>query len=247
MKTIAIVQARMGSQRLPGKVLRPLCGQSMIGHVLERAASAQRLDDVWLATSLNPENDALAAEVRRLGFYCFRGSEDDVLARYQGAAEASGADVIVRITGDCPLYDPALCDAMLEQFHQALQEKPSADFMSNVSERHFPRGLDTEIFTAEALARNYREAKLPEEREHVTLHIHRHPEKFRILSFKNEIDLSRFRWTVDTIEDWHFVEAVYKSLWRNRPLMSTADILALLERRPDIVALNAEVQQKPIA
>lgn len=244
MKTIAIIQARMGSQRLTGKVLRPLCGLSMIGHVLQRAASVKRIDEVWLATSTNPENDALAAEVERLGYQCFRGSEEDVLARYQGTVQAAGADVIVRITGDCPLYDPVVCDAMLERFHAALQEDPPADFMSSVFERRFPRGLDTEIFTARALARNFNEAHLPNEREHVTPHFYHHPEKFRALSWVNDADLSRFRWTVDTPEDWEFVETVYNSLWRPDHLITTAEVLALLEQRPELAALNANVEQK---
>ncbi|GEP42478.1 cytidylyltransferase domain-containing protein [Brevifollis gellanilyticus] len=244
MKTICIIQARMGSQRLTGKVLRHLCGQSMIAHVLERVASVKHVDEVWLATSTNPENDALEAEVKRLGYHCFRGSEDDVLARYHGTIQAAKADVIVRVTGDCPLYDPIVCDAMLERFHAALQTDSPPDFMSSVFERRFPRGLDTEIFTAKALERNFNEAHLPNEREHVTPHFYHHPEKFRAMSWVNDVDLSHFRWTVDTPEDWEFVEIVYNILWKPGHLITTQEVLTLLKQRPELAALNANVEQK---
>lgn len=244
MKTVAIIQARMGSQRLAGKVLRTLCGKSMLAHVLERVSAAKRLDEVWLATSVNPQNDELALHVEALGYPCFRGSEEDVLARYHGAAQAAQADVIVRITSDCPLYDPLVCDRMLERFHAALGENPPADFMSSVFERRFPRGLDTEIFTFAALDRNFREALLPNEREHVTPHFYHHPEKFRALSWVNEEDLSLFRWTVDTPEDWQFIETVYEKLWRPGHVITTQEVVALLAQFPELAAVNAEVEQK---
>ena len=244
MKTVAIIQARLGSQRLSGKVLRELCGRSMIAHVLERVQQAKRLDEVWLATSTNTENDALEAEVTRLGFPCFRGSEEDVLARYHGAALAAGADVIARITSDCPMYDPMVLDRMLERFHEGMQESPPADFMSSVFERRFPRGLDTELFTFPALERIFKEATLPNEREHVTPHFYHHPEKFRGLSWVGEKDFSAYRWTVDTPEDWEFVQTVYQALWRPDRLFTTENVLELLEQRPELAAMNAHVEQK---
>lgn len=244
MKTAAIIQARMGSQRLSGKVLRLLQGRSMIAHVMERVAAAPHVDEVWLATSTNPENDALEAEVARLGHPCFRGSEDDVLARYHGAAKAAGADVIVRVTSDCPLYDPVVLGRMLERFAQALQETPPVDFMSSVFQRRFPRGLDTEIFTFAALDRNFREADKPNEREHVTPHFYHNPDKFRGLSWVGEQDLSHYRWTVDTLEDWEFIQIIYDTLWRPGHLITTEEVLDLLKQRPQLAEMNANVEQK---
>ena len=240
MKTIAIIQARMGSTRLPGKVLKPLAGDTVLGHVVRRVREAKRLKGICIATTLSPADDPIVAEAARLGASCWRGSENDVLGRYLGAAQALGAGVIVRVTSDCPLFDGALLDKMLAEFSAT----NGLDYFSNVQDRRFPRGLDAEIFTVAALTLAHRKAKEPQEREHVTPYIYQHPEQFRLGSFVSKVDLSDHRWTLDTQEDWRFVEAVYAALG---PRFNTADVLNLLNARPELATLNAHVEQKKLA
>lgn len=244
MKTVAIIQARMGATRLPGKVLRSLCGQSVLGHVAARVRVARRLDEVVVATSGAARDDAVAVEGARLGVSCFRGSEEDVLARYYGAAEASGAQAVVRATADCPLFDGSLLDRMLAVFGEANRDGTTVDYLSNVLRRTYPRGLDVEIFTFAALERAHHEATQPFEREHVTPYFYQHPDRFRLRSFEGTVDLSGHRWTLDTPEDWAFTEAVYATLYRPGAVFTTEDVLRLLCERPELRDLNAYVEQK---
>ncbi len=240
MRTIAIIQARMGSTRLPGKVLKPLAGDTVLGHVVRRARQAKRLDGICIATTDSPADEPIVREAARLGTLCWRGSEQDVLDRYFGAAQASGAEVIVRITSDCPLFDGAVLDEMLGIFHST----PGLDYLSNVQVRRFPRGLDAEIFNFAGLARAHREAVKPYEREHVTPYFYQHPELFRLFSFEGKTDLSMHRWTLDTPEDWQFVEAVFAALG---PRFTTPDVVNLLNARPELAKLNAHVEQKKLS
>jgi spore coat polysaccharide biosynthesis protein SpsF len=240
MKTIAIIQARMGSTRLPGKVLKQLAGDTVLGHVVRRVRLAKRLDGICIATTISPTDEPIVAEAARLGVSCWRGSEQDVLDRYFGAAQATGAEVIVRVTSDCPLFDGALLDDLLAAF-QAIRR---LDYLSNVQVRCYPRGLDAEIFTFAALTRAHREATQPHEREHVTPYFYQHPELFRLHSFEGREDWSAHRWTLDTPEDWQFVEAVYAALGAD---FTTADVLKLLKARPELAKLNAHVEQKKLA
>lgn len=241
MKTVAIIQARMGSTRLPGKVLRQLCGQSVLAHVVARVKSAQCLGGVMVATTTSSADDAVVAECHRLNIPFFRGSEENVLARYFGAAKLAGAETIVRVTSDCPLFDGTLLDEMLAAFDDA-----HVDYLSNTLKRTFPRGLDAEIFTFAALERANREAVKPPEREHVTPFLYQHPELFRLRSFEDETDLSAHRWTLDTPEDWQLIEALYQALYRPDRIFSTQDVLKLLKERPELAMLNAHVEQKTI-
>lgn len=239
MKTIAIIQARMGSTRLPGKVLKHLAGDTVLGHVVRRVRLAKRLDGICIATTESPADEPIVAEAARLGVGCWRGSEQDVLDRYFGAAQASGADVIVRVTSDCPLFDGALLDEMLAAF-PAIR---GLDYLSNVQVRCYPRGLDAEIFTFAALTRAHREATRQHEREHVTPYFYQHPELFRVNTFLGTEDLSAHRWTLDTPEDWQFVEAVHAALGAD---FTTADVLKLLKAKPELAKLNAHVEQKKL-
>ncbi len=239
MKTIAIIQARIGSTRLPGKVLKSLAGDTVLGHVVRRVHEAKRLDGLCIATTDSPADEPIVSESARLGVSCWRGSEQDVLDRYFGAARASGAEVIVRVTSDCPLFDGALLDEMLAAFHAT----PGFDYLSNVQARRFPRGLDAEIFTFTALTRAHREATRQHEREHVTPYFYQHPEVFRLYSFVGKEDWSAHRWTLDTPEDWQFVEAVYAALGAR---FTTVDVLNLLKARPELAKLNAHVEQKKL-
>lgn len=206
-----------------------------------RVKSARRLDGVIIATTDSPADDAVVAECRKLDVPLFRGSEDDVLARYFGAALACGTEAIVRVTSDCPLFDGALLHEMIEVFHGA-----NVDYLSNALKQTFPRGLDAEIFTLAALERANREAVKSCEREHVTPYFYEHPELFRLRSFESGVDLSAHRWTLDTPEDWELIKAIYDALSPGGRIFSTADVLNLLNDRPELARLNAHVEQKKL-
>lgn len=243
MKVVAIIQARMGSTRLPGKVLRDLCGRSVLAHVIERVRSCKLIDQVVVATTNAQADDLIVAETSYCGAHYFRGSEDDVLERYFLAAKAASASVVIRITSDCPLLDPALLCDMIKSFEAA----GNLDYMSNTQERRYPRGLDVEIFTFLALEAAYWQAEKLYEREHVTPFIYQHPELFRIGSYAAGEDNSRHRWTLDTADDWALIEAIYNELYRDGvPPFTTAEVLQLLQRRPELATLNAHVEQKKL-
>jgi spore coat polysaccharide biosynthesis protein SpsF (cytidylyltransferase family) len=235
-RTVAIIQARVGSRRLPGKVLAPIGGRSMLERVVERVLSATRLDGAVVATSEDPRDDAVEAICRRRGFACFRGSESDVLSRYVGAATLHEADPIVRITADCPLIDPEVIDRVVDAFRGT---GLPCDYASNINPPTFPHGLDTEILSAETLRRADREARWQSEREHVTLYVRNHPERFRSVNVTHAPDLSGRRWVVDEATDLEFVRAVYERMG-DRPF-GMADVLALLQREPELASLNAGI------
>jgi len=244
MKTIAIIQARMGATRLPGKVLRQLCGRSVLARVIARVRVARLLAGVMVATTESPGDDAVAAECAKLGVPCFRGSEQDVLSRYFGAAQSGGAEAVARVTADCPLFDGALLDRMLTEFEEANRSTVTVDYLSNIVKRTFPRGLDVEVFTFAALERAHVEATQPHEREHVTPYFYQHPELFRLRSFEGDADYSAHRWTLDTPEDWRLIEEIYRALHHEARLFTTEDVLKLLKQQPELTKLNADVEQK---
>ena len=234
----------MGSTRLPGKVLRMLEGSSVLAHVIARVSGCPRVDRVVVATTDQPGDDAVALESRAWSADVFRGSEDDVLSRYYGAARATSADVVVRVTSDCPLFDGSLLTRMLAEFFGAAGAQDQADYLSNTLIRSYPRGLDTEIFTFDALARAHREAGKLYQREHVTPYIWQNPQLFRLRNFAGEQDLSHHRWTLDTEADWTLIQAVYSALGQEGRSFSTDDVLRLLTSRPELVRINADVPQK---
>lgn len=219
---VAILQARMTSSRLPGKVMKPILGMPMIGRQIERLNRCDSLDRIVVATSKDPSDDGLAAYCEGLGVRVFRGSLDDVLGRFAGAAIASGAAHVVRLTADCPLADPQVIDACVWRHIET-----GADYTSNTVERSYPDGLDVEVMTAAALKTMHREARDPYEREHVTPFLYRHPERFRIAQLVQSAPLADRRWTVDTAEDFEFVSRVYYMLYPTNPRFEQADILAL--------------------
>jgi spore coat polysaccharide biosynthesis protein SpsF len=241
MTVAVIIQARMRSTRLPGKVMLSLPGGTVLSHVASRAAQAKNVDIVAIATSILPDDDIIAEEGHRLGFPVYRGSEIDVLSRYAMANRVINADTVVRITSDCPLIDTDVIDAMLNRFTSS---QGTFDYMSNCIQRTFPRGLDVEIMTASALAIADAEASAPHEREHVTPFIYLRPERFRIGSFQQSRNLSHLRWTLDTTEDWAMISEVYRLLNAQGLPINTKNVLRLLETRPDLAALNADVEQK---
>lgn len=240
MKTIVIIQARMGSSRLPGKVLLRLGAETVLANVVHRTQRAGLVDEVVVATSEADRDAVIADECQRLQVRCFRGSEHDVLDRYYRTAVATGAEAIVRVTADCPLIDPELVDEAIRIFL-----KENADYCSNSLPRHYPRGLDTEVFSARALTQAWSEAQEPYQREHVTPYLYEHPEMFRIASAAGAVDYSQYRWTLDTPEDLELLRAVFQNL----PHAATChwtEVLALMDAQPQLAELNAGVLQKEL-
>ncbi len=240
MNVVAILQARMGSSRLPGKVLADLAGRTMLARVVRRARRATLIDQVVVATSVGPGDDPIVEECDRLSVACFRGSERDVLGRFHRAAIAFSADAAVRITADCPLIDPVVADAVIRAFLDA-----GPDYASNTLRRTYPRGLDTEVIAASALARAWRDARHPYERTHVTPYIYQHPEQFRLLAVTGPEDLSGGRWTVDSQEDLEFVRTVYRRMPGDDEF-SWRDVCRLLADEPTLSAINRNVRQKEL-
>lgn len=240
MTLIAIVQARMGSSRLPGKALKDIQGRSMLARVVRRAQRSSLIDRLIVATTDKEADDAIASECKILGVSVFRGSEDDVLDRYYQAAKAFSAEAVVRITSDCPLIDPDVIDRVVRVF---LDNRP--DYASNTIENTYPRGLDVEVFTFSALEKAWRNASLDFERVHVTPYIYLHPELFRKLSVTAEKNLSFYRWTVDTAEDLALVRAVYEKMGGDDHF-SWRDVLDLFEREPGLAELNRHIRQKSL-
>jgi spore coat polysaccharide biosynthesis protein SpsF len=239
LKVVAIIQARMGSSRLPGKVLKDLDGETVLSRVVRRVERANLIDEVLVATTDQTPDDAIVEECNLCSVRVFRGNEDDVLDRYFRAAQLNKADVVVRITSDCPLIDPEITEETVRAF---LSQE--ADYASNALERTYPRGLDTEVMTLQALQRAWSAADQPYQRAHVTPYIYEHPDEFKIVTVTGDSDFSRHRWTLDTPEDLEFIRAVYARL-RGRDFR-WHDVLQVLEREPALIALNRDVAQKPL-
>jgi spore coat polysaccharide biosynthesis protein SpsF len=241
MTTAIIVQARMTSTRLPGKVLKPVLGKPLLTYQIERLQRVTRADAIAIATTTNATDDPIVELSAALGVGCFKGSEQDVLSRYFGAAQATAADVVVRVTSDCPLIDPQIIDEVIGHY---LTHCDRYDYVSNSIQRTYPRGLDTEVFSVGVLEQAHREATAPPEREHVTPFIYNHPERYAIGHVTYPQDLSHHRWTVDTPEDFELIRRMLEELYPHKPDFSLQDCLTVIEQHPDWPAINAHVEQK---
>ncbi|PIR82452.1 acylneuraminate cytidylyltransferase [Candidatus Kaiserbacteria bacterium CG10_big_fil_rev_8_21_14_0_10_59_10] len=237
----AIIQARMSSTRLPGKVLLPLAGYAALFHVVERVKRAPGIDSVIVATSVAPEDDEIVDFCTEHGYTHFRGSQDDVLSRYFEAAKTGPFDPVVRITSDCPLIDPSVLSELVQNFGAGRY-----DYQSNIAPntRTFPRGLDCEIFSFAALERAHREAKNPYEREHVTPYIHENKkEDFVIgpqLVARDIYARPQFRLTLDYEEDYELLSHLYERFYEKKgDILHVPDVLAYLDAHPEMVSLNA--------
>ena len=230
---VAVVQARVSSSRLPGKVLKTILGEPMIVRQLERIRHCRLVSRIAVATSTDASDDPLAAVCANAGFPVHRGSLADVLDRFYRCAASFAPDHVVRMTGDCPVIDPAVADGVI-RYHL----DGGYDFTSNALQPTFPDGLDVEVVRFAALERTWREAHLPSEREHVMPYIYAHPELFRIGHFKSETDRSHLRWTVDEPEDFELIRQLYEELLPGKPAFSMEDILAVLETNPRLAAVN---------
>jgi spore coat polysaccharide biosynthesis protein SpsF len=243
MKYLVTIEARMRSSRLPGKVLKPILGRPMLALMVERLQHARTIDGIVVATTENPSDDPIAKLADELGVGCFRGSEEDVLARVLGAARHYRADVIVETTGDCPLNDPAIIDKVVSDYRIG-----GADFVSNTLEYSTPIGTDVRVFSTDSLAEIDRISQDPADREHVSLHYWEHPEKYRLRNVKTELPpgATDLRLTVDTPEDFELVRRVFEELYPVKPIFSLADILDLFQRRPELPLINRNIQQKAV-
>jgi spore coat polysaccharide biosynthesis protein SpsF len=235
---LAILQARMSSSRLPGKVLQPILGRPLILLALERIARAELLDGVVLATSTDSSDDLLVATVQAEGFDVRRGDLEDVLGRFLSVVDEFEPTDVVRLTGDNALTDPAVIDRVVEA-HLA----GGADYTSNTMPRTFPRGLDVEVVRASALRVVAESSRDADEREHVTMGVYRRPDRFSLLGVTQAPDRSALRWTVDYPEDLEFAREVYSELYEGTPAFGQDDILSLLERRPGLRRLESDVTE----
>jgi spore coat polysaccharide biosynthesis protein SpsF (cytidylyltransferase family) len=237
-RVLAVVQARLGSTRLPGKALADIAGRPMLAHVVERAAAIPGVDEVVGATTTSPDDDAIATFVRERGIACVRGSVEDVLDRFRTALRAHPADAIARLTGDCPLLDPDGSGRVVA----AYRARPHAlDYVSNVHPPSYPDGLDTEVVSAAVLEIAWREARLGSDREHVTPYVWRRPDRFRIENVAGDHDLSALRWTVDDPRDLEFVRAIHAALPTRRGIIGMREVLELLRARPELASINAGI------
>lgn len=237
MTTAAVVQGRMGSTRLPGKVMMDIAGRPMIDRVLDRARRVPGVDRVIVATSQESCEAPLVEHCRRRGVPIHRGPESDVLARYVGAADEFGVDTVVRITSDCPLLMPEVSGRVVERFRT-----DDCDYASNTLERTYPRGLDTEVVSTLVLRKANCQASEPEEREHVTPYIYRNPDSFKLCSVTAEEDRSELRWTVDQKADLELIRRIYELL--PTPTAGYEDLLSLISAHPELREMNSQVQQK---
>jgi len=235
----AIIQARMGSTRLPGKVLKPILGKPLLFYVTERLKKAKTLSDIIVATTTLEQDNVIETFCKESGIPCFRGDSEDVLSRYIHAMRFFGTDIAVRITADCPLVDPEIVDQAALKFLEG-----SFDYVGNTINRTYPRGMDVEVFSYEALERAYVESTTKAEREHVTHYILTHQTLFNIFSLEEKENLSAFRLTVDTPEDFLLVAKIIESF--KTPHFSLQEIMTLLSRHPEWLAINAHIQQKAV-
>ncbi|OFS19730.1 MULTISPECIES: cytidylyltransferase domain-containing protein [Clostridium] len=243
MKVVCIMQARVGSSRLPGKVLKEICGKTVLEHDVNRLKLVNNIDEIVIATTIEKQDEKIVDEAQRLGVKYFRGSESDVLSRYYFAAKENNADIVVRVTSDCPCLDYNILNDMINKY---LDEYEDSNYMSNTVERSYPRGYDAEIFSFKALEEAYNNAEKDYEREHVTPYIYDLNNNFKILSYKNSKDYSKYRITLDTKEDFEVIRAIYKNLFNKKGYFLLNDVIEFLDSNPQIVEINKEIEQKKL-
>ncbi len=238
MKFVTVVQARRGSSRLPDKVLMALEGETVLTRMVERVLAAKKSGTVVVATTTDQTDDAIEALCDSHGFNCFRGHPTDLLDRHVEAARPFHPDAVVKIPSDCPLIDPAVIDRVITEFEEA-----PCDYLGNLHPATYPDGQDVEIMAWSAITRAQREALRPLEREHTTPYFWENPNLFNCKNSKWETGLNysmSHRWTLDYKEDYDFLLAVYGELYKVNPLFGIADILKLLDARPDIFEINSK-------
>lgn len=241
MNTVIIVQARLGSTRLPGKILMQAAGKTLLEHVVLRLRRIRNANRVVIATTVNPNDLPIVDLCGKLGVDCFRGSEEDVLDRFYQAALEYGAENIVRINSDCPLIDPAVAEKVIQHY---LDRRDRLEYAANILASSYPIGMHTEIFPFRVLEEAWRESKDPMERENVTPFIYRNPGRYRLGSVVDDRDLSHHRWTLDYPEDFALISAVIEALYPVKPDFGMEDVLALLDKNPDLAAMNSHIKKQ---
>lgn len=243
MKIVATIEARMTSTRLPGKVLKPCVGRPMMELLVERVRRSRLIDEIVISTTVNQTDDVLVRCAQNLGVGYFRGSEEDVVERVVGAMESADADIVVQLTGDCPLLDWEVIDQLIR-----LYQANTFDYVSNTLVRSYPRGLDCQVVSMATLRESLRIASDPAQHEHVCLSIYERPEKFRLFNLMAppELCYPGQRWTLDTEEDYRFLSAIYEALYANNPAFTSADVLAFLAVHPEVESINREIRQKAV-
>lgn len=245
MKVVCLVQARVGSTRLPGKILKEICGKTILHHEIDRLKKCKEIDEIVIATTDKEDDDKIVNEAKKLSVKYFRGSENDVLSRFYYSAKENNADIIVRVTSDCPCIDFEILDKMLIYFKDKYKEK-QIDYLSNTINRTYPRGYDIEIFTFSALEKSYINAKKEYEREHVTPYIYDKTNNFLKLSFENKDDYSEYRVTLDTIEDFIVIKNIFENLYYKNPYFKLNDVVQYLNNNLHIVDINKHIEQKKL-
>ena len=230
-----IIQARMGATRLPGKMMKDLLGKPVIAHVVDRVRLCKNVDNIWIATTESDSDDVLYNWAKDNSINCYRGSEKDVLDRYYRAAKKANADIIVRITGDCPLHDPDVIDRVISEFTS------ESDYVSNIHPPTFPDGLDVEVFSFSSLEKAWQEATLASEREHVTPYIWKNPHIFRMKNVENDEDLSQYRITLDTKEDLLLIKNILEHIDKTSILRyNMGTIMDVLKTNKDALIINSK-------
>ncbi|MCA0971582.1 glycosyltransferase family protein [Halobacillus litoralis] len=238
-KYCVIIQARMSSTRLPGKIMKEVLGKPLLEYQLERLGYCESVDEIVVATTNNPADDVIVSFCKENGYRVFRGSEDDVLSRYYCTSIEVEADHIIRITSDCPLIDPQVVDKVVESYKK---NREQFNLVSNTVKRTFPRGLDVSVFSVKTLKEAFELASKPLDREHVTKYIYEN--NYKVLGFENDQDLSNHRWTVDTYEDFLLVKNVIESLYPIKNNFDLYDVIKFLNCNKEIYELNVHVEQK---
>ncbi|HEY9206265.1 MAG TPA: glycosyltransferase family protein [Candidatus Methanoperedens sp.] len=235
MRIIAIIQARLGSTRLPGKVLLDLQGKTVLEHVIDRVRASKFINNIVVATTILKKDLRIVNICSSNGISVYCGSENDVLDRYYQAAKLFNADNIVRITSDCPLIDPLVIDEVIK-----LHLQENADYTSNTIKETYPDGQDTEIFTFEALKEAWKNANLISEREHVTPYIRKN-QAFKCVNLESKIILSHKRWTLDNPEDYDFIKIIYKNIYNKKHIFNMDEILEFINNNPEIERINQSI------
>lgn len=241
MKTVIIVQARMTSTRLLGKVLKQVLGKPLLEYQIERLQRVKLADEIVIATTNNQTDEPIVELCNSLSVAYFRGSEADVLKRYYQAATAHQATVVVRVTSDCPLIDPQVIDRVIDYY---LQNQSTYDYVSNGIKRTYPRGMDTEVFSFSVLEQAFLEATAQPDREHVTPFLYRQPQRYRLGHVLYAEACSHHRWTVDTPEDFDLIKKIIETVYPNQPNFTLEDCLHLLQKHPEWYFINSHIEQK---